>query len=244
MIVVSAPMLSEPEIDRVVCELRQLYNCTGLELAIATGKLLLERIFGGDAVAWESRGKKDTSFRRLELHPDLPFRASTLWKSVAVYLVSRRCPDLLQMHHLGPSHVQEVVGLADSLQDALLKRAQDEHWTVQQIRAERRRLESRDVKQHGRPRLPVFVKCLRQAREIVEDRLLLTDLDEAADLDLSEAKQLLDIARRLCQHAEAIARQLASHIADAEVRSKRNGSTLPPRDDASGHMPRCISTSK
>src|SRR6266542_4513579 len=102
--------IARTDVDGVVNELRELYHYKGFELADAIGRLILERIYGGNTDAWHARGRKDTSFKKLEKHPDLPMRASTLWKSVALHLVTRRRPDLLEMKNLGPSHVHELIG--------------------------------------------------------------------------------------------------------------------------------------
>ena len=74
-------------------------------------RVIVERIYGGDCAKWRSHGRKNTSFRKLSSHPDLPFHASQLSRAVSIYLLSQRRPELAQFAHVGPSHLQEILGL-------------------------------------------------------------------------------------------------------------------------------------
>ncbi len=236
----AAVLVCAPDIDGLVRELGDLYHAAGLELTVAIGRLILDRIYGGDLAAWRSRGRKDISFRKLERHPDLPFRASTLSKAVAVYLISQRRPDLLQLHNLGPSHLQELAGLERALQDRLIDQANEERWTVKRVRAEVRSLRGDQDKRQGRPKLPAFLKWLRHAREGVDDRVLLRDTNHIGHLDPVEARVLLDTARRICHQAERIARELATYLSAVERRRGPGQEVAnPPRSQRpSGFAPR------
>src|SRR5262249_24428641 len=87
-------------VDTLVAELRQLYVDAGLKLSVKMGRLIIDRLYGGDMTKWQSRGRKDASFRKLERHPDLPFRASTLSRAVSIYALAQRRTDLLEFNHL------------------------------------------------------------------------------------------------------------------------------------------------
>jgi hypothetical protein len=218
----------------VVDELRQLYCTTGLQFVIRVGKIVMDRIFVGDARLWHSRGRKDASFRRLEQHPDLPFRASTLSKAVGVYFLSQRRPDLADFTNLQASHFQELVALADDLQDRLLAQANDHAWSVRRLRAEIRLLTPRGMTSRGRPRLPGFVRSLRQIRDHVNERRLLADTDNMR-IDLQEARELLDTTRRLCRQGEELARKLMKYLSSAGDPST---SSLPRSAPESTEVPR------
>src|SRR6188474_3005935 len=101
------------DLDSLVHDLRQLYGGAGVRLAVEMGRLIIERLFRGDLTLWRARGRKDVSFRKLEAHPGLPFRASTLSRAVAIYMLSQRRADLLALQHVGPSHHHEIACLGE-----------------------------------------------------------------------------------------------------------------------------------
>src|SRR5262249_35068849 len=123
-----APM--SPDISALVRDLRALYFVTGIELMLRVGELILERLYGGDVTRWKSRERKDFSFRKLEQHPDLPFKASMLSRAVAIYVLSRRRPDLPRLQNVSQTHLQEILSLDSQVQDHLLERVQEEKWSV------------------------------------------------------------------------------------------------------------------
>jgi hypothetical protein len=53
-------------------------------------------------------------------------------------------------------------------------------------------------------------------RSIADERLLVIDPANVAVLQLHEAQDLFDVARRLCQQAEQAARALAAHLESLE----------------------------
>src|SRR6187549_3171734 len=59
------------DVNSLVRSLRDLYYGSGIGLMLRVGELILERLYGGDTTRWQSRGRKDVSFRKLEKHPDL-----------------------------------------------------------------------------------------------------------------------------------------------------------------------------
>jgi hypothetical protein len=235
------------EIDDVVEELRRLCHTTGLRLAIRVGRLVVERLYGGDAGLWRARGPKDVSLRKLQTHPRLPFHASTLSKSVSIYVLSNRRADLVEARHLCPSHLHEVLALPRDLQDQLIDDAERERWSVARLRSEVRlvRAHSSARGRPGRPRLPSFVKSVHRLREDVNRRALLSDSDALTALGMDETRGLLDTTRRLCQQAEALTRMLTSHLNTLE----RGALASPPTDGDRAHraprvVPLGVSTSK
>jgi hypothetical protein len=204
------------DIGGLVRELRELYYIKGIELMLRVGELILERLYGGNVTRWHARHRKDISFRKLQRHPDLPFKASTLSRAVSMYLLSRRRPDLLQMQNVSQSHLQEVLNLDTELQDYLLGRVEGERWSVQKLRSEVTQRLLQETKGRARARTLTFSRQLRSLKTVVEHRLLLRDTEQLTALEHGEARVLLDTAQRLCEQAEVVARLLATHVAALE----------------------------
>jgi hypothetical protein len=207
------PMFPEADIGLLVGELRELYYVKGIELMLRIGELILNHLYGGEISRWKSKSRKDFSFRKLQQHPDLPFKASMLSRAVSIYVLSRRRADLLALQNVSQTHLQEVLNLDPELQDELLSRVEQEKWSVQRLRAVVIESLPSTTKRAGRPRSPAFSKQLRNLRSIVEGRLLVMDTANVAVLQFQEAQDLLETARRLCQQAEFVTRVLAAHVA-------------------------------
>jgi hypothetical protein len=201
------------------------------------GELILERLYGGEVANWQSRRRKDVSFRSLEKHPDLPFKASMLSRAVSVYVLSRRRTDLLQLKNVSQSHLQEVLNLDPDLQDRLLKRVEEEKWSLRRLRDEVLKSVPSTVQRAGRPRAPQVTKQLRCLRAVADGRLLVMDPTNIAVLQLHEAQDLFDVARRLCQQAEQAARALAAHMESLERTRIEIAPTGTQARRASGILP-------
>ena len=201
-----------PDVDALVRDLRQLYCVKGIELMIRIGELIVERIYAGDCAKWRSHGRKNTSFRKLSSHPDLPFHASQLSRAVSIYLLSQRRPALVQFAHVGPSHLQEILGLEQEEQDRLLRCVEAESWSTRRLREEVRACQPRADRRGGPRKLPSFQRCVQQWSERIESRTLLTDLDAIGHLAPETARSLLASVRTLCQQSEFLARQLVLRV--------------------------------
>jgi hypothetical protein len=217
----------QPDVAALVRDLRKLYYVKGVELMLRVGELILERLYEGDVTKWKSRCRKDFSFRKLQQHPDLPFKASMLSRAVSMYVLSHRRADLLALQNVSQTHLQEVLNLDPAVQDTLLLRVEQEKWSVQRLRAEVVRTLPALTKRAGRPRSPAFTKHLRHLKNIVEGRLLVMDTASVSVLQTREAQELLDTARRLCQQAEFVSRVLAAHLATLERGQAQSVPRLP-----------------
>jgi hypothetical protein len=204
-----------PDVEELVRDLRQLYCVKGIELMVRIGELIVERIYGGNCAKWRSHGRKNTSFRKLSSHPDLPFHASQLSRAVSIYMLTQRRPELTQFAHVGPSHLQEVLGLEQGEQDRLLRCVEEESWSTRRLREEVRACQPRADRRGGPRKLPSFQRCVQQWSDRVESRALLTDLDEVGHLSPETARELLTVVRSLCQQTESLARQLAQRASSA-----------------------------
>jgi hypothetical protein len=201
-----------PDVDALVRDLRQLYCVKGIELMVRIGELIVERIYAGDCAKWRSHGRKNTSFRKLSSHPDLPFHASQLSRAVSIYLLSQRRPELVRFAHVGPSHLQEILGLEQEEQDRLLRCVEAESWSTRRLREEVRACQPRADRRGGPRKLPSFQRCVQQWSERIESRTLLTDLDAIGHLPPETARSLLASVRTLCQQSEFLARQLVLRV--------------------------------
>jgi hypothetical protein len=205
----SDAIVSDVSVDDLVQELVAMYGETGIRLAVEMGHLIIERLYEGDLIKWRSRGRKDTSFRKLERHPALPFRKSTLSRAVSIYMLYRRRNDVLSFRHLSPSHLHEVSGLAETVQDSLLQQAEAERWSVQKVRAEARLLLG--VGQSQR-KIPEFVRSLRRLEGEIGARCLLTQIDMVEQLPLEDAARFLDTLKTMLQQGEILVRRLSNRV--------------------------------
>jgi hypothetical protein len=139
-----------------VNQLRQLERRSGLNRMIAIGRLILEQFFDGSAAAWRERRKnKNNSVRRLAQHPSCPLSHSSLNQALGVYVTVRALPSVQTFKHVGACHIIAVLHLTEAAQLLWLERAEEELWSVRQLKAAvlaSRRLEG---ERRGRPKTSV-----------------------------------------------------------------------------------------
>src|SRR3954447_7074553 len=121
MVSALAVLTSPPDVEALVRDLRQLYQATGIGLMVQIGGTIVDRLYDGDVSRWRLHHRKDTSFRKLAAHPELPFQASTLYRAVEIYLLVQRRPAIARLERVGPSHLQEILGLEGEAQDRLAR---------------------------------------------------------------------------------------------------------------------------
>jgi hypothetical protein len=201
------------DVGELVRELRDLYHGSGIALMLRLGEKILVRLYGGNESLWKSRRRKDNSFRKLETHPDLPFHASMLSRSVSAYVLSRRRSDLTSLKNVGVSHLQEVLKLDGRTQDILLDRVERERWTVQQLRREIVALSPAGTRTGGRPRTPVFVRSIRRVRGLLERQELESHPDLVSSLPRATVTELLDTIRLLRKRTDALVQTLTNRLA-------------------------------
>lgn len=199
-------------INDVVAEIHQIARAAPLQMALTIGKLIVERLYGGDLSAWRQRGVKDASFRKLMEHEGLPdgVNATGLYRSVALHeMFTELEADVSTWKHLGISHVRAVLVLPEPKQQKkLLDQADQKRWTVE-------RLESEVNKKHqkasrgGRPPLPQFVKSIHRLEKFVENRdLLLADLDSVRNLSAETIAELREVVGSMQQQLAELAEAL------------------------------------
>jgi hypothetical protein len=207
-------MIADSELDVLVVDLGRIYRHNGMKAAVEMGQLIVERLYGGNHDKWRSRGPKDVSFRKLERHPGLPFRASTLSRAVAIYMLARRLGALPTFEHLSVSHLHEVAGLSCANQDQLLAQADRERWSVMRLRKEAAGVSGRTVRKKRGPVsiVPRCVLWLRQVRRDLETRAFMMDIEAIERLSLSESEELLETVRLLFRQGELLARKLDARL--------------------------------
>lgn len=81
--------------------------------------------------------------RALAKRQDVLASASTLWRALAVYRLSRYWTRLAEVQHLRLSHVYAVLKLPRARQATLLGQAEKERWSVAQLRSAARSPQTR-----------------------------------------------------------------------------------------------------
>ncbi|MCK6505728.1 hypothetical protein L6R53_20435 [Myxococcota bacterium] len=208
------PPVADQVLDQVATRLRELQRSASLDFAVQVGALLVEQLYGGDLSAWQERGVRDASFRKLAERDDLGgLGKSTLHRSVQVYALVERLgrPD---WKHLGVAHVRAVLPLPEKDQARLLERAEAHQWTTRQLEAEAdKRKPPPDGR--GRPPLPTFVKSIHALARIVEidgDGDPFADLDAVDALSEDDARRLLAQVSQVRQRCEEVERRLGPKV--------------------------------
>ncbi|PRP94737.1 hypothetical protein ENSA5_40600 [Enhygromyxa salina] len=191
-------------LDELARALSELGKDGSVEQAVEMGRLVIERLYGGDLSAWRGRGPKAHSLRALARRSDLPVSSSALYRSIALYELSLRLGGVERWTAmgLGISHLRQVLGLPSAKQRRLLDSAARNSWTVAELEraavAVRERSPERGSR-GGRPRLPRFVKSVNRLRKATEE--MFGDLDAAADMSperLTELRDVLSTIRVRC----------------------------------------------
>jgi hypothetical protein len=207
-----------PRIDDLAEQLSALGKDMSVEQAVEIGRLVVERLYGGDLSAWRGRGPKTHSLRTLSRRSDLPVSSSALYRSIALHELSARLGGLSRWAEagLGISHLRLVLGLPEHDQRRLLDAAITHAWTVAELEREAvavRKHSPSPSSRGGRPRLPRFVKSVNRLRKTAEaPDGLFGDLDAAAEMsvaDLTEIRDSLSTIRVRCAELERALERLA-----------------------------------
>ncbi len=217
----------EPEvISHAVAELREIERRTGLERTLAIGALVLETFFGGDPRIWRDRRRnKNSSIRRLASHRDCPFCKSALNDAVGVYVAVRALPCVRTFGHITSSHVTAVLRLPVNERENVLREADNQRWSVRQLREHVTSVRKAEGERRGRPAASEVARVVSALRNAVSElescarRLTQVELVEAGTrqelVALSEKISSVDLKiRHLCDGRP----RLASVLRDAVER--------------------------
>jgi hypothetical protein len=184
-----AAQTSDAELDEVVNSLEELRNERTLDMALAVGELLVNRVYGGvDELS--QFGSRHTVYRRFLRRPGLTLSPTTLWRSMRVYELCHRMPWLKTAPRIKLSHIYAVLGVQHSAQSTLLARAHQEGWTTEQL-AERAAHQKPTEGRRGRPssspcsRLVQRISSAAKMMHRVSETM--TEVSEAESVHLEQA---------------------------------------------------------
>jgi hypothetical protein len=190
------------ELDDVVNQLNGICRSSSLEFALRVGAVIIHHFYGGDMAAWQERGPKLNSFRRLAAHPDLALSAGALYRCVAIFEMCDRLRAASRWRRLGASHLRAVIGIPSEQQEALLNKANDERWTVQILQVKAQTLRSRRDR-GGRKAQSLLEKQLRTL-----DRCLVgwgKAIDSVGQQEVDQLERSLELLHKIKASAEELA---------------------------------------
>ncbi|MCA9641110.1 MAG: hypothetical protein H6718_11680 [Polyangiaceae bacterium] len=206
-------------IDELVQEIGGLEDLASLEDSVRLGKLVVDRLYGGEIAEWRRRDGANVSFRTLTGRKDLKLSAVTLYRAVGLYELTVRLGELTQWPDLGAAHFRAVMGMSQDEQRRLLEAAQAQHWSVRRMEAECSRM--RPGRRRGRRRLPGFVKVVRQMDRVASGQLAETKGVE--ELESVEVQALYDVVVRLKQQLENVEAKLRPRAAVVNMVRRPSG---------------------
>lgn len=211
-----APVSGLPEslLQDVAQEIRRQAGSALLVLTRSVGQLLIDRFYDGDMAKAHQRGATDNTLRSLaDLLSDIPGLSSavSLYRCIGVHEVASRleAAGVPPGKHLTPRHFRAVFPLPAARQIALLRVADEESWTVEELEKAAAKYgdgEDRPGGRRGRKPLPVFVKSIhRLARNLADDADLFGDESRLAQLDPEQVDELVAEVERVRAKCEAMA---------------------------------------
>jgi hypothetical protein len=199
---------SDEDIEGVVLALRAVHHKSAWERVLDAGRVVFERIVGGNEAEWRShRGRKSVSLRKLVQHAKCPFKKS------AIYLFVQLEPSVRRMPGITPTHVTQTLSMDAPRALELLRKAANAEWSSRELGQRVRQLRKVEGERRGRPassegkRAGIVVaraaRALREMREqlascnMSEDSLreLHRALDELSEL-VADVRALPSMARR------------------------------------------------
>jgi hypothetical protein len=190
-------------VQKIVLQINTVCRRATFDFAIAVGKIVVDGFHSGDLDTWRARGKKDTSFRKLARHPDLPMSPTALYRSVAIYELSQRL-GVNSSRRISTSHIRLVLPLERDVQARLLGLAEAHAWSVDRLGEEIRKLP--DVPSRrlgGRKRGSNVERTMRSIHKCLEKA---DNLFGVADVELSRetVRSMSELAIRLRQTCERL----------------------------------------
>ena len=208
--------LTDAEIDATADEVRRVGREGMLSTAVAIGRVIVERLYGGDLEAWRSGAAKASSLRRLAERlqdGDAAARSvSALHRACGLYAAEVE-HGVSALEHLTASHVYAVLGLPVEVQRELLVAANEERLTTRDLEARARAARPAASNGGGRPRLPRFVKTIRGFRHVLsEPDALFGDLEQVGSLGDAEVVELRAVVSELRARCEEVEARLAGRL--------------------------------
>ncbi len=130
----------EEDLGRVADGVVRIWSQSVLTAVDASGQLILERLFRGDAELFRSRGPKAESLPQLAdalADRGMKFSAGKLRRMIHQHLMIQELVggrSVSSLAHLSPSHFDEVASLGRPARTRLLLHAEEQRLTVAQLR--------------------------------------------------------------------------------------------------------------
>jgi len=220
--VLPAPV-SDQEIEAVHDELRRMHHAATLELAIAMGRLIIDRFFGGSLDSWRQRGEQDASLRRLTARLSGDAEQSglsplTVYRAVGIYdledrfrISSRKC--------ITASHARLLIGLPQTEVEHLIRHTEKNTWTAERMEEDAKdRRKKLQKARKGRPALPAFLKTVHHFDTLLDKgETAFGDLDAIASLSCEDAARLHATTVRMQVRCEEMSRLLAERMSKQDA---------------------------
>ena len=131
------PLATETEPPPEITDTLQTSVKPSLLQALRTGFSVFAFLSPEERSGVQLRCPKRSSLRKLAALHGLP--TSSLWRSLAVYLFYRRCPEISGYRHVGISHFSLILGVKEDSQLHFLRKAEVARWSRQQLEREIKR---------------------------------------------------------------------------------------------------------
>jgi hypothetical protein len=203
-------------VEAVVLQLNTPCKNATFDFAMAVGKLIVDTIYSGDLDSWRDRGHKCASFRKLARHPDLPMSPSALYRSVAIYELTRRL-GAAPWKNISTSHLRLVLPLPRDRQLELIQHAEANRWSVQRLREEifTHALHSTNAKARGgRKAQSPLRRTILTLQKYVDSSNCLIGAEHDVELSPESACRVTELAARLQESCALLRKNLASRYAE------------------------------
>lgn len=185
-----------PDIAGLIAELERLKERRTIQLAFEMGRLVAQRLYGANPSAFRERGQNCPVYRQLVSDPRLTVSPVTIWRSLGVYELCRRMPELLRCEHLRLGHLYAVLGLAFPAQERLLTLAARGGLSVSELSQRASGTPKRSAA--GRPRQTALDRAVSPLRSFVELARAVPFVAPVRASKRAEALALLEETRSLC----------------------------------------------
>ncbi len=222
--------LGHVDLGQLAADIHEAHRSLGFERRCRIGGLIHTRIFGGSRLAWRARsGIAHATFRELSRAMNGKISKSELHRCVRTHLLVEDLPFVVKAEHLSVSHVDVVESLTRFEQRRLLIEANERHWSVKELCAQKERLLAsvrEGSKRPGRPRRDrtqaAASKCRKALLCLEEAERLVSEFDEQSlvqsrERDLLGMTRVLELASMLAERIRGgmsdVARESASRAA-------------------------------
>lgn len=220
--------LDSAALDALAHTIDALHRDSPLDRDRAVGKLLIERIYGGDVALWRSRGKKDESLRNLAGRLKTGgIRLSGLSRAASLVEMEGRI-GVPRGEHLNITHVRLLFGAPEEHQADLMRRADEGRWSIEVLKTEIAKVSSPKKSKGGRPPTPPFLRTIHQIEKLLGDVRALggaEGIEKMGPVDIAKTQEAIGALER---ELAVVRERLGARVAEVH---DSNPSTEFPADD-------------